>query len=461
MTRCDRRGFLRTAACGTAAALSGWRTEAAEKPNVIIFFADDLGYNDIGCYGAEDMRTPNIDALAAAGTYFTQWYSNAPVCSPSRAALLTGRYPQRTGVANNVPSGLDSAGLKPDEITLAEAMRGLDYRTGLFGKWHQGSRQDSRPQAQGFEESFGFLSGCVDYYSHIYYWHQSGYQVPYHDLWRNGEEVWENGEYLTHLIAREASRFVRENKERPFFLYIPFNAPHYPMHAPKEYFERVKHINDPQRRTQAAMAAALDDSIGSVMKELDRQGLRDKTLILFISDNGPSSEPRNLLDDSRQKYHGGRAYPFKGCKGGLHEGGIREPAIVHWPGVIPSGQVIDEVGATMDVFPTVLKLAGGELPTDRPIDGKDIFPMITQKAKSPHEEIFWGLGEQRAVRAGDWKLLLNGKLDFEEKSESPVLLYNLKDDPGETKDLKEQHPDLVEKLKQRIAFWEKDVGAGS
>jgi len=458
-----RRHFLRLVAGGTAAAFLGPAGAASgrsgSRPNFLIFYTDDQGWGDLSCYGAKDIRTPNMDALAASGVRFTSWYSNAPVCSASRASLLTGRYPRRAGAPGIFRSSRTAPGMPTTEVTLAEALKELGYRTGIVGKWHLGQTAECRPNAQGFDYFFGFLSGCIDYYSHIFYWDQGRGRVPFHDLWRNDREVWENGRYFTKLVTREARRFIADNRSRPFFLYVAYNAPHYPMHAPREYFGRFSYIKDPQRRTQAAMVATVDDSIGEIMEELRRNGLVERTVIFFQSDNGPSAEPRNLLDDSRQPYHGGSAGPFRGRKGGLFEGGIRMPAILSWPGTIPAGRVVDEVGIAMDIFPTFIKIAGGSVPKDRAIDGKDIFAMAARGAPSPHDAVFWANGAQRAVRRGKWKLILNGKLSFRQKAKDKVFLADLEKDPGESVNLSEKYPQVVKELRNLIECWDKDVAA--
>lgn len=462
MALLSRRSFLQTAGLGSL----GWMGNGLfssplcagdRKPNIVILYSDDQGYGDVSCYGAEDIQTPHIDALAASGTRFTSWYSNAPICSPSRAALLTGRYPRRGGVPSNVPAGYNAQGLKPSEITIAELLKQNGYHTGMSGKWHQGGAPECRPPAQGFDESFGFYNGCIDYYSHIFYWGLGGGVPPMHDLWRNGEEIWENGQYIHDLITREAVRFIRKHREEPFFLYVPFNAPHYPMHAPPEYWERVSHIQDPHRRIQAAMVSVLDDSIGAVIAEIQRSGLSENTLVFFISDNGPSTEERNLLDDSRVTYHGGSAGEYRGHKFDLFEGGIRVPAIARWPGVIPAGRVVDEVAATMDVFPTIAEFTGAELPKDRVIDGKSLVSLVTQNTGSPHDAIFWENDKQRAVRQGEWKLILNPPQEKGQGSADRELLFNLKDDPGEKHNRIGQKPELANELKTKIEAWENDI----
>lgn len=459
----NRRSFLQLAAGAPLAVSPAMRAFAQagseKRPNILIVYSDDQGYGDLGCYGSAEMHSPNIDALAASGVRFDHWYSNAPVCSPSRAALLTGRYPQRTGLPSNSARGLDDEGMKPDEVTIAELLKPLGYRTGAFGKWHVGSSEGCRPNAQGFDFHYGFLSGCVDYYSHIMYWGQGKDNYPYHDLWRNNEEIWENGQYLTPRIADEAIGFIRQNQDQPFFAYVAFSTPHYPMHAPREYFERFAHIEDPQRRTQAVMVATLDDQVGRILDELDRLGLREDTLVYFQSDNGPSVEQRNLLDDSNRKYRGGSAGPFRGHKGSLFEGGVRVPAMIRWPGVIPAGKVCSEIGVAMDIFPTLATLVGAPLPEGRTVDGMDILPMVTEDARSPHETIHWKLGKQRSIRDGEWKMILNGRSDFEQGGVDPEFLCHIAEDPGETTNVWSQHPEIVSRLKEKIAAMDRDLAS--
>jgi arylsulfatase A-like enzyme len=463
----DRREFVKKAAFGLGAILPRWHfgpqasPAASGKPNFLIFYTDDQGYGDMGCYGAADFRTPNMDAIAASGARFTCWYSNAPVCSASRASLLTGRYPHRAGTPGIFSSGRTAPGMPASEITLAEALKSAGYRTGLAGKWHLGGAPGVRPNNQGFDDFFGFHSGCIDNYSHIYYWGQGGSQgrAPFHDLWRNETEVWENGRYFTELVTLEALRFIRENRAQPFFLYVAYNLPHYPNHAPARYFERMSHIKDPQRRSQAATVAAVDDSLGEVMAELRRSGLLEQTCVFFQSDNGPSVEKRNLLDDSDRPFHGGNAGPFRGNKGSLFEGGIRMPAMMSWPGTIPAGQVIDRMGIAMDIFPSFVNLAGGKMPDDRVMDGQDVFSMIAAGAPSPHvgHPVFWAYGDQRSVRRGKNKLILNPKLNFDDSLDEKTFLADLEADPGEKTNLAIQRPALVSELRELIESWEKEV----
>jgi arylsulfatase A-like enzyme len=442
--------------------------DAARRPNFIIFYTDDQGYGDLSCMGATDFRTPHLDRLAAEGARFTDWYSNSPVCSPSRASVLTGRYPGNAGVRAILGGHRSASGLPPSVPTLATALQPLGYRTAWFGKWHLGLAPGSRPEDHGFDETFGFLAGCIDYYSHIFYWGMNrplgesrpavGSQTnPLHDLWENGKEAWHDGEYFTELVRDRAVDFVRRagpaarDGTQPFFLYVPFNAPHYPMHAPHEYRDRFAHLPW-DRQIMAAMISAVDDAIGAVVAELERQGIREDTCIFFQSDNGPSRESRNWLDGTQDPYYGGTAGALRGHKFSLFEGGIRMPSLICWPARIPAGQVISEPGAAMDVFPTFLTAAGGD-PSQYELDGLDFMPVLAEGAPTPHEELFWEMGKQTAVRRGDWKLVLNGQLVEELPPEDEVFLTNLADDVGERENHASRRPEIVQELRTAAEDW--------
>ena len=423
------------------------------KPNFIIFYTDDQGYGDLSCMGATEFRTPHLDALAAGGARFTNWYSNSPVCSPSRAALLTGRYPGNAGVRSILGGHRTAPGLLPEVPTLAAALKREGYRTSLAGKWHLGVSEPCRPEHHGFDESFGFMAGCIDYYSHIFYWCMPGGFDPVHDLWENGREIHRDGTYFTELITAHAVDFVRRCAEddEPFFLYVPYNAPHYPMHAPRKYIDRFPDLPW-DRQIMAAMLSAVDDSIGAILDELQCTGVRENTCIFFSSDNGPSRETRNWLDGTTDPYYGGHAGKLKGHKFSLYDGGIRVPAILNWPGTIPGGQVIGEIGVTMDVFPTFLTAAGGNV-ADYELDGVDILPVAAQGAETPHEFVFWEQGDQTAVRRGPWKLVLNGQLVEGAPPEDAIHLSNLEDDIGERINLNDRHPVLAEELTRAAERW--------
>ncbi len=430
-----------------------------ERPNIILFMTDDQGYGDLSCMGCTDFKTPNIDDLASSGVRFTSWYSNSPVCSPSRASFLTGRYPANAGVRSILPGNRGSAGLPGNVPTIATALKELGYKTAMFGKWHLGLAEESQPHNHGFDEWFGFLAGCIDYYSHIFYWGTYGPngKDPTHDLWENGVEIWENGRYFTEMVTERAVRYIRKTagSGEPFLLFVSYNAPHYPMHAPKKYMDRFPDLPW-DRRVMAAMLSAVDDGVGEIVRELERQGIRNNTCIFYQSDNGPSRESRNWLDGREDQYYGGTAGKLKGHKCSLFEGGIRVPAIMSWPGHIPGGRVIDKVGVAMDIFPTMLKAAGGD-PDKYRLDGLDIMPMAVSGEASPHKEIFWEMGGQTAVRRGDWKLVLNGYLAEGISPEDKVFLANLKEDMGERVNLKDEYPDLVKELTDAAMDWQREI----
>lgn len=430
--------------------------KTAGRPNLILIYLDDLGYGDLGCYGSQTCKTPHLDELAAGGIRFTDWYSNSPVCSPSRASLLTGKYPARAGVSRILGGRRGTSGLPAEEVTLAQTLRSAGYRTAMFGKWHLGMAEENSPNAHGFDEFFGFKAGCIDYYSHIFYWEQGNGVNPVHDLWHNGEEVWENGRYMTELITEKAVDFVKRAAEaedgQPFFLYLPYNAPHYPMHAPKAYMDRFSHLPW-DRQVMAAMIAAVDDGVGELARALRETGLYDDTVIFFSSDNGPSTESRNWLDGTEDVYYGGSAGIFRGHKGSLFEGGIREPAILSYPNGLPGGVVNRETCAMMDLFPTFMAMAG--LPCDREgIDGMNLWPLLTGEAKGADDrKLFWEYEDQLAVRQGPWKLVLNGKLDFSRTAADAVHLSDLSVDPGERNNLAERYPERVERWTQEARAW--------
>jgi len=424
------------------------------KPNFIIFITDDQGYADLSCMGATDFKTPNLDSLASSGARFTNWYSNSPVCSPSRASLLTGRYPIKAGVRSIIAGHRTATGISPSVPTIATALKKLGYQTFLSGKWHLGMQKGSRPKEKGFDYSFGILAGCVDYYSHIFYYGiNDGKFDPIHDLWEDNKEIWENGRYLTELITKRTVNFIRNaaRKEEPFFAYVAYNAPHYPMHAPKKYIDRFPDLA-PDRRIMAAMLSAVDDGIGEILTELKKQNCYDNTCIFFMSDNGPSRETRNWLDGRTDPYYGGATGKLKGHKFSLYEGGIRIPAIMTWPRRIQAEQVIDQMAVAMDVFPTFLNFAGGDV-SEYELDGLDITDMVTKTASTPHSEIFWEQADQTAIRRGPWKLVLNGQLVETAPPQDDVHLANLDEDMGEKVNLKDSHRELAAELKAAALAW--------
>jgi len=451
MRRQTRRDFLKALGFAAGSFLApqvlGGR-EKVRRPNVVLIFTDDQGAVDVNCYGAKDLFTPNMDRLAKEGTRFTQFYVGAPVCSPSRAALMTGRYPQRAGLSTNAPSQRGGAGMPTEQVTIAETMKAAGYTTGHVGKWHLGYTPETMPNAQGFDYSFGHMSGCIDNYSHFFYW-----QGPNrHDLWRNGEEIWREGEFFGNLMVEECKRFISDNRQRPFFLYWAINMPHYPLQAVRKWRERYKDLKDP-RRMYAAFVSTVDEMIGEVVTHLDRLGLREDTLIIVESDNGHSVEERTFGG-------GGSSGPYRGHKFTLWEGGIRLPCIVSWPGRIPKNAVRDQMAASLDWMPTIAEYCNVPLP-DREIDGKSIIPMIeSDKAPAPHDVLHWETGKHWAVHAGDWKLVHNGPATEQNGQEIPQVedfLSNLAEDVTETKNLAAEHPDVVKRLTKLHQEWTQQV----
>jgi arylsulfatase A-like enzyme len=424
------------------------------RPNFIVILTDDQAYGDLGCMGATDLLTPHLDALAARGALLLSWYSNSPVCSPSRASLLTGRYPGNAGVRSILTGHRTASGLHPSVPTLATALRKVGYRTALFGKWHLGVAEGSRPHDHGFEEWFGFMAGCVDYYSHIHHWTEGLEGV--HDLWEDGREVWRNGQYFTELVTERAVDYIERAaaRDEPFFLYLPYSAPHYPMHAPARYLDRFVGLA-PERRIMAAMLAALDDGVGEVVAALGRAGRFEDTFVFFQSDNGPSREIANWLDGRTDPFYGGGC-TLKGHKFSLYEGGIRSPALACWPARIPAGQTIAEVGVAMDIFPTLVHTAGGDF-GGYEIDGSDVLPMLAERAASPHDAVFWEMGRQTAVRKGPWKLVLHGQLVEGAPAEEEEFLADLANDPAERTNLRERRPDVTAELREAATTWRRAI----
>ena len=428
------------------------------RPNVIIIMTDDQGYGDLSCMGATDFCTPHLDRMAQEGTRFSSMYSNSPVCSPSRASLMTGRYPGNAGVRAILAGHRRASGLTPAAPTIAAALKDIGYHTGLSGKWHLGLKPESRPNANGFDEFSGFLAGCIDYYSHVFYWGMAdGHTDPTHDLWENDEEVYANGEYMTERITRKSVEFIQKHHDEPFMLYVAYNAPHYPMHAPQKYIDRFAHLPW-DRRIMAAMISAVDDGVGEIRAELQRQGILENTIIYYQSDNGPSRETRNWMDGTEDPYYGGTAGIFTGHKFSLFEGGIRIPAIVSWPGHIPAGRVIDSPHAAMDVFPTMLEACGGN-PADYDLDGESMLEMLLGGEEKTHDAIFWEMEGQTAMRQGDYKLVLNGQLVEGEAPRAELYLSNVVKDPGEHVNLADEMPELAAEMKKKALDWRAELEA--
>lgn len=453
-------------ATSSAPAATPTVTDEPPKPNVILILTDDQGSVDMGAYGAADLETPAMDALARRGVRFTQFYSGAPVCSPSRAAVLTGRYPDRAGMPSNAPSEKGKPGMPTDEVTIAEVLRMAGYATCHVGKWHLGYTPETMPNAQGFDWSFGHMGGCIDNWSHFFYW-----QGPNrHDLWRNGEEVHAPGRFFGDLMVEEAAAFLRSHRERPFFLYFAMNMPHYPYQGDPKWLARYAALPYP-RNLYAAFLSTQDERIGRLLVELDALGLRERTIVILQSDNGHSTE-------ERAHSGGGSAGPYRGAKFSLFEGGIRMPAILSWPGRIGEGEVRSQTAHACDWLPTIAELCGVPLPEPptnagaggkggidaKGLDGRSLVAVLrSADAPSPHGMLHWTFGPSRwAVREGDWKLLVGAQDTSlqgpEAKVESPFLVH-LGDDPGERRNLAPERPEIVERLRKAHEEWRGGLAA--
>jgi len=426
---------------------------SGDKPNIILILADDLGYGDVGCYFAERLspagskiiNTPHIDALAKRGMRFTDFHANGPMCSPTRAAVLTGRYQQRCGIEGvlSVKSNRDT-GMAPEEVTFAEVLNAAGYATACLGKWHLGYTVPFIPVNQGFDTFRGFMAGGSDYHSHI---NRSG--EP--DWWKDDKLVPEEG-YTTDLLTDHAIRFIKQNKDRPFCVYIPYQAVHFPFQGPDDEADRViggnywskakygRRYDDVQDRKAAykEMIESLDANVGRIVAAVRKLGLEQETLVFFTSDNGAYRWVGSNL-------------PCRGQKTDLWEGGHRVPAVACWPGQIKPGTVSGETTMTMDLFPTMVAMAGAKLPKVLKLDGTSLLPLLLEGKKLPDRTLFWRFRKEHAVRKGPWKLLVRGENQY---------LFNLDDDIGEQNNLFETKPEMVEALRAEFLAWEKDVTAG-
>ena len=449
-----KRIFFIILGLGVAASVA-----AAARPNVVIFFTDDQGTLDAGCYGSEDLYTPAIDDLADRGVRFTQAYAHV-VCCPSRAALLTGRHPQRSGVirwtqGDRHGSDLNNVNMPASEITLAEVLQASGYKTALFGKWHLGAKPGNGPLDQGFGRYFGHLSGFIDNYRH-YFMHGLGY----HDLYDDDDEIHRKGEYFPDLMTGEAIRYLDENKGSPFLMVVSFNLPHYPEQADEEFEKRFEKLEMP-RRSYAAAVATVDDRIGRIVKKLEELDLRKRTVIIFMSDNGHSAENKGALtmDNHKSGYPKGHYYSANGGggntgkwighKGQYLEGGIRVPAIISYPAALPQGEIREQAITVMDWFPTVLDLCGVAKPPV-PIDGKSVLPLIeTPAAEGLYKAMHWAWSNSWAVREGPWKLI--GTKDRGNQ------LVNIEEDHPERKNYLKEKPELAEHLLEMHRGWLREV----
>ena len=432
----NRRQLL-VAACSaalvasTALPLLGASNE--RKPNIIIILADDYGYGDVGCYGSKRFNTPHLDALAAGGLRFTDFHSNGAVCSPTRAAFLTGRYQQRTGISGVVTAaGHRHTGLDLGETTFAEVLKPAGYVTALFGKWHLGYLPDYNPVRQGFDEFIGYVSGNIDYHAHL---DQTGME----DWWEQDELNPECG-YTTDLITDHGVDFIQRNREKPFLLYIAHEAPHYPFQGrndPPRYTRENGRTNDPvTQEVYREMIEVMDEGVGRIHQAVIDADLIDNTLIFFFSDNGPSGL--------------GSAGALRGKKGQIWEGGHRVPAIAYWPGKIEAGRVSNLTAMGADLLPTMVAISGTALAEDLKLDGINLLPHLIDNKEPAPRALFWSHNNQLAIRQGDFKLITN-------KSFSETSLYNLRFDLGEETNIAVHHPDLVQELLKTLEAWQKDV----
>jgi arylsulfatase A-like enzyme len=418
--------------------------DSAPRPNIVFLLADDLGWADVGWHG-DEIKTPQLDRLAAAGARLEQFYVQ-PVCSPTRAALMTGRYPMRHGLQTEVVRPWAQYGLPLEERTLSKALKEAGYETAICGKWHLGHfHRAYLPSERGFDHQYGHYNGAIDYFTHI---RDGGLD------WHRDDRASRDEGYSTHLLAREAARLVAEHDSaRPLFLYVPFNAVHAPHQVPESYKTPYANLAEP-RRTYAGMVAAMDEAVGQVVAAIDRKGMRPNTLFIFSSDNGGPA-PRRVTSNG----------PLRAQKGTVYEGGVRVPAFATWEGHIRPGTVVNSPLHMVDWYPTLLGLAGASPAQTLPIDGRDAWPTITQGAGSPHDAILinaapnWG-----AIRMGDWKLVLNGSrtsVETEAQTQTParetVELFNLAADPYEKKNVAPENPDKVKELRARYEAFAREA----
>jgi arylsulfatase A-like enzyme len=438
--------FLRAAACAAAVSLFAAdgvaaatpKAQPAAKPNIVYIVADDLGWKDVGFHGSQVILTPTIDKLASGGAKLEQFYAQ-PMCTPTRAALMTGRYPLRYGLQTAVILSGHTYGLATDEWLLPQALKTAGYRTAIVGKWHLGHADRKYwPRQRGFDYQYGPLIGEIDYFTH----QQHGVV----DWYRNNERVVEEG-YSTTLLGNDAVKLIESHDPKvPLYLYLTFNAPHTPYQAPPEYLDRYKSVEDPSLRAYAASITAMDDQIARVLQALEQRGMRKNTLVLFQSDNGGT---RNAMfagegDMSKIKIPCDNG-PYRDGKGSLYEGGTRVAALANWPGHIPAGSTVSGMLHVVDMFPTLLHVAGVTASEGKPLDGLDAWATIAEGRPSPRTEIVYNVEPFRAgLRQGDWKLVWRTPLP------AAIELYDIAADPSEKSNVADQHPDIVAALQKRV-----------
>ena len=439
-----RRKFVAGIASGSSLFLTGLkpgsalqRAPVAARPNVIFILADDLGWGDLSCYGRPDYRTPNLDRLAAQGTRLTDAYSASAVCTPTRCGFITGRYPARTkiGLIEPLPSTNYSVGLDPDHPTIASLLKNSGYETALVGKWHLGFRPEWGPNAHGFDEFFGALSGAVDYHLH-----KTGTGAP--DLYENLKPVERNG-YMTDLLTDRAVSYIQRRRTAPFYLSLHYTAPHWPWQDRKggEKISFTDKTTEPvtmgvggSLKLYAEMMRSLDDGVGRVLNAVKAAGIESRTLVIFTSDNG----------GERFSYQ----WPFSGRKGDLLEGGIRVPGIVRWPGVVPANRVTNQMAISMDWTATILAAAKTKAADAYPLDGIDLLPIIRGASPVHDRTFFWRIYSRDAVRQGKWKYYRDG---------ARRSLFNLSLDQREQADFSKQNPAVLERLMADFDNWNKQM----
>ena len=421
------------------------------RPNIVFLVADDMGYADVGFHGCPDVPTPNIDAIAKGGVRFANGYVSGPNCSPTRAGLMTGRYQQRFGHEFN-PIG-EGVGLSLAETTIADRLKAAGYATGLVGKWHLGGGPEYHPLRRGFDEFYGFLDGAHPYLP-----------GPGARILRGTRAAPRRRRAgRSDAIAREAASFIDRHKARPFFLFVSFNAVHTPMQATDGRLKRFASIADETRRAYAAMLAAMDEGIGKVVESLRANRLEEKTLVVFLSDNGGPTLPGTTVNGSSNR-------PFRGSKRTTLEGGVRVPFAVQWKGTLPAGAVSEAQVIQLDLLPTALAAAGVAAEPGWKLDGVDLLPTLRGKAaRPPHEALYWRQGQQMAIRLGAWKLVRYDRAvdrpgatsDLRATEVTPGRLYNLDDDRGEENDLAARHPEKVAELLRAWQSWDAQLVAPS
>jgi arylsulfatase A-like enzyme len=399
----------------------------AAKPNIVVILADDLGWGELGAQGNKEIPTPNIDSIASGGIKFTNGYVSGPYCSPTRAGLLTGRYQTRFGHEFNPGGPKAQEGLPLEEKTIADRLKAAGYATGAIGKWHLGAQPDFRPSKRGFDDFYGTLANSAFFHPEIVDTRKSDDPV----------KVTEEGFYTTDAYATRAVEWIGEHKAEPFFLYLPFNAQHAPLQATQKYLDRFAHIEDPKRKTFAAMLSALDDAVGQVLGSLEKNGVAENTLVVFLTDNGG---PTGQTTSSN--------LPLRGFKATTLEGGVRVPFYAQWKGHLPAGKVYEHPVIQLDILPTALALAGAPVSESENLDGVNLLPYLEGKEQGPpHESLYWRFGQQWAVRDGNWKLVASRIDGFKPQ------LFNLAEDIGETNDLSAENPEKVTELKAKWDEW--------